>query len=111
MAPDMDGEAVNLISRTFRQKQVGYEYKWGQPNQRHQVDDRFYRAHARPRHDRWTKSALILSIAKQKMLCAATFVLSPLSCPNQNRILSSSASPARNLRLSHFRLIALELDP
>ncbi len=61
---------VDLPS-TPRDHQVSHQQKAWAPDRRHPEHHGFHRVHARPRHDRWTKCALILAIAKRKLLCGA----------------------------------------
>jgi hypothetical protein len=69
----LDLRAVDLIDlpSTPRNHQVCHQQKAWAPDGKHPEHHCFYRVHARPRHDRWTKFALILSIAKRKLLCGA----------------------------------------
>jgi hypothetical protein len=65
----LDCDANDLIGlpTSRRDQQVGHHCKAGPPDHRHPKDHSFHRAHARPRHDRLIKYALIRPIAKRKL--------------------------------------------
>jgi hypothetical protein len=77
---------INFPS-TPRNDKIGHEQKAWAPDRKHPKHHSFYRVHARPRHDRCTKSGLILSITKRKLLCGAIWqreVDEPIEIPDGN---------------------------